>query len=287
MAGLVHDTMVVLLKEHPEWLDAVLGALAGVRLPPGLTLADSAQRKTDAVEVRGDLLFVAGTTGPWFLLEVQLAIDEAKARKWPLMAALLLDERGTMGDLVVLTPHAHVAAWARTVSHTAGMLGTHLAVSPVVVLLDGDHAETFLDPARPELAFFAVWTMQDRHGPTAKAVVDRAFALVDAVASAELRALLVRAMYNVLSEPLAQTYREMLMDLQSLPESPAMRSLRESLEVRGAATSLLTVLAARGFAFDEATRQRVEACTDMTTLQRWIQRAIQAPSLAEVFAPAQ
>ena len=74
-----------------------------------------------------------------------------------------------------------------------------------------------------------------------------------------------------------------LVDAREGSESAAIASLRDG------GTTILhasTVLAARGFAVDDTTRQRVEACVDMATLQRWIQRAIQAPSLAEVFAPA-
>ena len=65
------------------------------------------------------------------LVELQLDVDPVKQRKWPLAAALLLDWRGLMGDIVVtLTGHA---------------------------------VEPLLDEAHPELAFFAAFAMHERH----------------------------------------------------------------------------------------------------------------------------
>jgi hypothetical protein len=43
------------------------------------------------------------------------------------------------------------------------------------------------------------------------------------------------------------------------------------------------VLAARGFVVDEATADRVRACTDLEALKRWVTRAVTAPALADVF----
>ncbi|WP_437992806.1 hypothetical protein [Sorangium sp. So ce145] len=43
------------------------------------------------------------------------------------------------------------------------------------------HAEgkALLDERHPELALFAAWAMQHRHGPAARAVVERAFELTE------------------------------------------------------------------------------------------------------------
>lgn len=44
------------------------------------------------------------------------------------------------------------------------------------------------------------------------------------------------------------------------------------------------MLATRGFTVDDATRDRVTACTDPATLDRWIARAVTAATLDHVFA---
>ncbi len=54
-------------------------------------------------------------------------------------------------------------------------------------------------------------------------------------------------------------------------------------EARGEANALLRVLMARGFIVDAAIEARVRSCTDLAALERWVTRAVTAPSLAEVF----
>lgn len=108
------------------------------------------------------------------LVVVQLDEDKAKARKWPLAVAALWNERAVQGNLVVITADRAVAGWARTVGGMTGALGTHLTVQPVVGQITGDVAESLLDRAHPELAFFAAWTVHERYGPEAQAIVERA-----------------------------------------------------------------------------------------------------------------
>ncbi|HEU4412803.1 MAG TPA: Uma2 family endonuclease [Polyangiaceae bacterium] len=58
------------------------------------------------------------------------------------------------------------------------------------------------------------------------------------------------------------------------------QGLREG-EAKGKAAALLTVLAARGLAVDDATRGRIEACADAARLDRWLARALTAASARE------
>ena len=54
----------------------------------------------------------------------------------------------------------------------------------------------------------------------------------------------------------------------------------------GEAQALLTVLTARGFGLDDATRARIAGCQDLTVLTEWIRRAATVTTLAEVFGAA-
>ena len=53
-------------------------------------------------------------------------------------------------------------------------------------------------------------------------------------------------------------------------------------EVHGRASALLTLLAARGLAMNEAQQERILTCTDLEQLNGWIQRSIQATSVDEL-----
>ena len=90
------------------------------------------------------------------------------------------------------------------------------------------------------------------------------------------------------------------MDVSKIPETPRVRAVREQYEafiarseargeargrvegqLGGKAEALLAFLDARGLAPSEADRERVLACTDAETLDRWIARAATATSAAE------
>ncbi len=288
--------MVVLLREHPDWLRALVQVIAKRLLPAKLTLADSAIRVVDPAEVRLDLVFVADDGQSWVLVEVQLDEDKVKARKWPLAVAALWNERGVPGDLLVITADRAVATWAQTVGRMTGPLGGGLAMQPVVVQLTGDVAEMLLNPAHPELAFFAAWTVHDRYGPEAQAIVEQATDLIETLPDETLQRTLIRYILGMLHEKLITIVREVAMNPQKTPVSPALQRLGEEfqamygaqLEARGAlrsaAESLYAVLGARKFAVDDETRGRIEQCPDPDVLRRWTTRAVTAQTLEEVFA---
>jgi predicted transposase YdaD len=57
---------------------------------------------------------------------------------------------------------------------------------------------------------------------------------------------------------------------------------REEGLARGRAESILRILTARGLRVDEAARQRILTCTDLTTLDHWFNRSLNATTLSEV-----
>ncbi len=302
MASPIHETLVTVLREHPEWLRSLLAAMGRRRLRSTLAVQDSTLRLADPAEVRPDLVFTDAARKHWAIIEVQLEIDHEKRRRWWLATALLCDQHGVMGDLVVVTTRRSVARWAGRIGHAPGPLETRIALEPVVVLLDSASVDTLLDPARPELAFFAACAMKDRHGPVARRVVMRALEL-SASLPPDLRSEQTRAIYNVLSEPLIAWLRERLMNTQNLPEPPAQRALREELEARaeargkaegeargkaegearGKAEALLAFLSARGLVATDTERSYVAACADGAVLDGWIRRAATVRRVAELF----
>ncbi len=52
--------------------------------------------------------------------------------------------------------------------------------------------------------------------------------------------------------------------------------------LQGRAEYVLRILTARGVQVDEPARQRILTCTDLATLDRWFDRALNATTLAEV-----
>ena len=147
-------------------------------------------------------------------------------------------------------------------------------LEPVVVQLTLAETEQLLATGRAELAMFAAWAVHDQRGRDAQQVVREAVTRIDATTDVQLRDALVRAMISMLGEPLLAVIREMMMDRRVIPESPGFKALKREIEaigeargqgigeVRGEARALLTVLGARRLPIDEATRARIERCTD-------------------------
>ena len=71
----------------------------------------------------------------------------------------------------------------------------------------------------------------------------------------------------------------------------AVEAARRLGLARGTQEALLRLLARRGLALDATQRERVMACDDLATLERWFDRAVEATSVEQVFverdAPAE
>lgn len=289
MPSLAHEVLAVRLRERPELLSMLLSALHLPELPDGLSVDDSVLRLVQPVELRPDLVLAQGDRGPWVLVEIQLDPDPDKKRRWPLAAAMLLDAREVMGDIVVITSARTTAMWAESVAFSRGRMGTTLHLEPVVVLLSEDEAERLLSEEHPELGFFAAFAMHERYGERARVIVSKALQLAGKLPS-HLQAAQFWAIFGVLSEPMRAWLEEVAMNPQTMPKDEAFERFWQAIEarerraeVRGEVQALLKVLDARGLAPDEAARVRIEACTDKTMLEEWLVRAATASTLASVF----
>jgi hypothetical protein len=300
-----HELAVLVLAEQPELLALLLRKGARVELAAPLVRQDSAVRLAQAVEVRPDLLFER-EGGAAIALEVQSEEDAGKVRRWAVLMSVLHDTTGAMGDLVVLTSSRRVARWARRACHVRGPLGTRSTLTPIVILISGEVLDAMLDPDHPELAFFAAWAMQRRHGPAARQMVRRALSLTEALPPG-LRQAQRRAIFQVLSERMLAFLEEVAMDASKIPESPRAREVREAHdaylersiermdpilrarleaegeakgEMRGEARALIVLLEARGLPISADERAKLYACADRATLDRWMRQAVVADSTA-------
>ncbi|MFE8598720.1 Rpn family recombination-promoting nuclease/putative transposase [Archangium violaceum] len=83
------------------------------------------------------------------------------------------------------------------------------------------------------------------------------------------------------AEELMRSYGEQLI------ERGHRRGLKQGLAL-GRAEGLLRILTVRSLLVDEQTRQRILTCTDVATLDKWLDRAVTATTLSEVWEdPAQ
>jgi hypothetical protein len=300
-------------------LGALVSKLTGAAFPRGLKPADSAVRFVKTAEVRPDLLFLKRRKR-WVLVELQGRRDPAKRRRWLLAAGVLLNQTGQLGDVLVITARRDVARWALRVAHLRTRLGTRLSLTPVVLHLGETYAEALLDDRHPELSLFAAWAMQNRHGPKAKLIVERALELTWRL-DAPLRSAQARAILSVLSKRMLALFRKASMNPDKVPETPAARNTRLFLEaqgrkrgrlegraegeakgraegeakgraegltqgeVKGKQDALLALLKARGLSISAEQRAGLRSCADPAKLTQWIVRAATAASASDVLDP--
>ena len=281
-----HETLVTALREQPALLSELVRALLKAPLEQDLKPVDSTLRFAAPEEVRPDLVLL-GQRPRWVIAEVQNGIDRAKRRRWLLAAAVLFNEHGEMGDVLVITASRHVARWAASAAVIRSRLGTRLELRPVVLLLAGPALAALLDPAHPELALFAAWAMHQRHGPAARATVLRALELADELPP-PLREAQMHAIFNLLSKRMLAFAKEAMMDPTKHHDSPWTQFKLELAaagkaegKAEGKREALLTILSARGLHVPVAQRKRIEECTRLATLDRWIEKAATADSVDE------
>ena len=293
MPGIPHEVVLLAIRENPELLAEVLRRVVGTDMSGPIEVVDSNVRFAASLETRPDLVLrTPNATSRWIIIELQNRRDQSKCRSWPLAVSVLLQRDG-MGDVVVITASRSVATWAQRAAHHRGERGTSLDVTPVILLLSRDRIEALLDPERPELAIFAVWACCRGDGPEARRVATRAIALT-AELPGPLREGQTRAIMAMLSQRLLAALKEIAMDADKVPETKASRAFRIFFEQRGEARgkaqgkqeALLAVLAARGFSPSNEARASIAAVTDLAMLDRCIQAAVTAASVAAVLAGA-
>ncbi|MEU2035568.1 hypothetical protein [Nocardia amamiensis] len=145
-----------------------------------------------------------------------------------------------------------------------------LGPADVPVVTDASTAVT-----NPELAVLSA--IAHRHHPERDAILTTlAKTMVDA-ANGDLYIDLVMAV-------LPKAARHFLESLMTTGTYEYKSEFARRYYSRGEAAALLRVLRTRGFTVSEATASRIAECTDLDQINTWIDRAVTADSLDEVFA---
>ena len=303
ISTLFHEAPLDVLREHPQVLLELL-ALGEVQLPLSsqttVTVLEStaievvpAHRHADFVAELRDT--ADGPLGAIVILEVQRRADPEKPRAWIQMVASALGRHAVRVVLVVLTFDEATASWARQPRDEGALVLRPIVLGPrdLPHLVSIDYArEHLLLAVLVALARSAEVAARGPRSLTAEAEAD---VLRAAEAVTELTDLRLRQRLASLIEGAAPA--EIRANILRLLEERGMRSLeiireegrnegraegRNEGRAEGEARTLLKLLRLRGFAVDDATAERVLGTTDVSMLDRWVERSISASSLEEV-----
>jgi hypothetical protein len=291
MPGIEHNGIVEMFRENPALAPHVLALVFHKDVPPhaSVRVADSALDQLIPIEFRADLVLeLFDDAGKIVLAIVFEAQREKKPRKkytWAVYWSVARAERECPAVVLVVAPDAEIATWAAEKVD----LGLGLAfIQPLV--LGPATLPVVTDPtaAASEVELTILSAMAHGNGPEGLAVVTAALTALGGL-DREHAAVYFQIIWNVLREPMQRALEALVMERQTegkVQFPPFAQRIFDRGELEGrteeAARAVLTVLRVRGIAVPEAARERILAERDPARLERWHERAILAPSVAEV-----
>ncbi|MBW8481558.1 hypothetical protein [Actinomadura parmotrematis] len=277
-----HEVPLRLLRERPE-LTTDLLALLDISVPEGCDVRScgeerpevvAAQRRVDSLVVYED----AGSPRLAVITEVQLRHDPGKYWVWP---AYLADVRADLKCptlLLVLCPDEKTAARCRQVIH----LG-HPNLILVPMVIGPNQIPLFTDPAtaaqKIELALLSTLAYgASDQGPE---VIDTFMAALDVIGDNEKAKhyadLVILAAEGYVKDLLEERMKSGTFTYQS--------DYAKSIEAKTEAKAALRILEKRGVEVPEADRAQMLACTDPAQGALWLDRALDATTIADVLTP--
>ncbi|PXX68421.1 hypothetical protein DFR70_102101 [Nocardia tenerifensis] len=288
MPGKLHELLVDLFRQRPQLAAELLTPVMHDPLPE----YDHARLECgdfpdiDPTEYRADVVVVlAESTTPAVavVVEVQLRPDKRKAWSWPVYLTTLRARLKCPTVLLVLCPNNRTANYCRRPLHVA----PDFTLKPIV--LSPDDIPVITDPdvaaANPELAVLSA--VAHANHPDRDSILT---VLASQVLPAPHGTMYIDLVAGILPKA-ARHFLESLMTTGYEYQNPLFRSWyiegksagESEGEARGEAKALLKVLRKRGFEVSDALIARVEEQTDTDQLDAWLDRAIDAKSLDEVF----
>jgi hypothetical protein len=293
MPSMAHEILVDLFKNRPSLAAEILAEVLGVSLPPysearlastDLTEIQPAEYRADAVVV----LLDRDVSVRVIIVEVQLAVDPRKRLSWPAYVTVSRALHECPADLLIVAPESAVAGWcAEAIEIGVPGFVLHPPVlrrTAVPVVTDPEEAAR-----RPELGVLSAMA----HGDTGEGATIAA-AVLPAVRNLddERARFYYDLVYNSLHEAARRALEAMMKgyEYQSdfakkyVAQGRAEGRTEGRTEGRAeeAARNLLAVLRARDIAVPDSVREHILAQQDPERLERWLERAAVATSVAAV-----
>jgi hypothetical protein len=301
MPSMAHEILVDLFKNRPSLAAEMLAEVLGVSLPAytEARIASADLTQIQPAEYRADtvvILFDGKVSVRVIIVEVQLAIDTRKRMTWPVYVTVSRAIHGCPAALLVVAPDPVVAGWCAEPIETGApdfvLRPPVLRRSAVPVVTDPEEASR-----RPELGVLSAMAHgESEQGATIAAAVLPAIRGLDE----ERARFYYDLVYNSMNDAARRALETMMKGYEyqsdfakkyvaqgraeGLTEG-LTKGITEGLtkgRTEEAARNLLTVLRARGIAVPDAVRERILAQKDPERLERWLEKAVVASSIAAV-----
>ncbi|WP_437287507.1 hypothetical protein [Sorangium sp. So ce406] len=291
----------------------MLATLLHVEVPPHAAVAvvESSLDQLIPVEFRADLVLELRDSRDALVLaiviEVQRDVDPDKKFSWPAYVAVVRARKRCGTIVLVVAPDAGVAAWAaESIDLGLGRGNVEpLVLGPAVVPEIADPAD-----AEKETELAVLSAVAHGNGPSGLTVVEAALAALGRLDQAHAM-VYFQLIWNGLREPMRQALEALVMErqiegeatfppfVQKLIDRGKLEGMREGKlegvregklegmregKLEGKRDTLLRLLARAGIALTEDESARIQACTDVATLDRWIENVLGAKTATEVLS---
>lgn len=285
MPSMAHEVLVDLFRNRPSLGAELLAEALAVEVPryTAARVASIDLTQIRPAEYRADLVVLLLDDGAPVLvliIEVQLDADLDKRFTWPEYTMGSRAKHRCPAGLLVVAPDPAVAAWCAEPIET-GIPG--FVLRPPV--LGRKAVPIVTDPAeaarRPELAVLSA--MAHGEGDQGAAIAAAVLPVVTGLADERAR-FYGDIVLNSLNEAARRALEAMMKGYvyQSDFAKKYIALGRDEGELKGEARALLAALRVRGILVPDAERERILAEKDPERLERWVERAIVAASIAEV-----
>lgn len=300
MVSLKHEGLLSLFHNRPTLAPELLQGPLGLKLPAWseAMVEPSELNQVAPTEYRADLVIRLrqDKNELAIVVEAQLSRDRDKHESWPVYLTSLRARLHCPCVLLVVAPDASIARWcARPIElgHPDFVLKPLVAGPQTIPIILGQQPaghspemavlSTLAHGHDPELApglvDAVVSSAQGLDSERYTFYVDLALSALDGVVRAALEAKMRSGNYEYQSE--------LVRELVGQGMEKGMVKGREEGQligrIQGERTAILRVLKARGLEVDDATRHRIEACTQLEQLERWVDAAATAQSIQDLF----
>jgi hypothetical protein len=278
---MAHEILVDLFRNRPSLAAEILVEVLGLSLPDytEARVASADLTEIQPAEYRADVVVILlrdDSPVRVIIVEVQLAADPQKRLSWPAYVTVARAVHGCPAALLVVAPDPGVAGWCAEPIET-GVPGFVLRPpvlrrTAVPVVTDPGEAAR-----RPELGVLSVMA----HGGTEQGATIAAAVLpaIQGLDDDRVR-FYYDLVYNSLNEAARRTLEAMMKGYEY--QSDFAKKYVAQGRTEEAAHAVLTVLQARGLVVPDAARERILAQKDTERLERWLKKAVVAPSVAAV-----
>ena len=281
MPSMAHEVLVDLFKNRPSLGAELLSEALGVALPAyteaRLVSIDLTRIRPAAYSADVVVLLLEDGVPVWVLIiEVQLGVDPRKRFTWPEYTMGSRADHNCPVGLLVVAPDAAVAAWCAEPIETGipGFVLTPPVLGRAAIPVVTSSVEA---ARRPELAVLSA--MAHGEGEMGAAIAAAVLPVVSGLGDERAR-FYGDLVLNSLNEAARRALEAMMKGYEY--QSDFAKKYVAQGEANARARDVLTVLRVRGIAVTEAVRERILAEKDPARLERWLEKAAVAASVAEM-----